>query len=239
MKTLLKYFIPVLILALSSPLCASSENAVTVKESKIKDVITGYILKCTENLGMEIHVARIDFKGDLKISRGEVSYDVMAPNQWEGWGRANLALIIRVNGRVEKNLSVPVEVEALTDMVVSGRPLERGEVIGPSDVVLQKRNISGAPGKICRNISEVVGKRLKSSIRGNSPVRTDYLERVPIIKSGQMVTIIAENDSMRVTAVGKARNSGAEGDLIMVQNINSLKDIPARVIDANSVKVDF
>jgi flagella basal body P-ring formation protein FlgA len=76
-------------------------------------------------------------------------------------------------------------------------------------------------------------------MRGNSPVRSDYLERVPLVKSGQMVAIIAENDVMRITAVGKARNSGAEGDLIMVQNMSSLKDIPARVIDANSVKVDF
>jgi flagella basal body P-ring formation protein FlgA len=224
---------------LLSPAFAAPEKSVTVKEAKIREVITDYILKCTENMGMEVNVTHIGFKGDLKIAPGEIGYEVIAPRQWEGWGRANLALIIRANGRVERNLSIPVEVEALTDMVVADRPLERGEVIGPADVVLQKRDISGAPGKICRILSEVVGKRVRVAMRGNSPVRSDYLERVPLVKSGQMVTIIAENDVMRITAVGKARNSGAEGDLIMVQNMSSLKDIPARVIDANSVKVDF
>jgi len=44
---------------------------------------------------------------------------------------------------------------------------------------------------------------------------------------------------MRITAMGKAKNSGAEGDLITVQNLSSMKDIPARVMDSNSVKVDF
>ncbi len=239
MKLLFKYSVLVLVITLVSPAFAAPEKFVTVKEEKVREVITGYVLKCTENLGMEVHVTRIDFKGNLKIPTGDASYEVMAPDQWEGWGRANLALIIRVDGRLEKNIPIPVEVEALTDMVVTDRPLERGEVIGPTDVVLQKRDISVAAGKICRNVSDVVGKRVRVAMRGNSPVRSDYLEKVPLIKSGQIVTIIAENDTMRITAVGKARNSGAAGDLIMVQNMSSLKDIPARVIDSNSVKVDF
>ncbi len=239
MKLLFKFSVLVLFINLVSPAFAAPEKFVTVSEAKIREAVTGYVMKCTENLGMEVHVTRIDYKGNLKITPGDVSYEVIAPGQWEGWGRANLALIIRVDGRVEKNLSIPVEVEALTDMVVTDRPLERGEVIGPTDVVLQKRDISAGAGKICRNVSDVIGKRVRVAMRGNSPVRGDYLERVPLIKSGQIVTIIAENDTMRITAVGKARNSGAEGDLIMVQNMSSLKDIPARVIDGNSVKVDF
>ncbi|HET6419125.1 MAG TPA: flagellar basal body P-ring formation chaperone FlgA [Geobacteraceae bacterium] len=239
MKLLFKYMAIVLAMTVVSAAFAASDKLITVKEAKIREEITGYIMKCTENMGMDINVANIGFTGDLKLPQGETSYEVIAPRQWEGWGRANLALIIRVNGRVEKNLSIPVEVTALTDMVVTDRPLERGEIIGPSDVVLRKRDIAGSPGKICRDLSEVVGKRVKVAMRGNSTVRSDYLERVPLIKSGQMVTIIAENDVMRITAVGKARNSGAEGDLIMVQNMSSLKDIPARVVDGNSVKVDF
>jgi flagella basal body P-ring formation protein FlgA len=124
-------------------------------------------------------------------------------------------------------------------MAVTVRPLERGEIVGNPDVVMQKRDIASVPGKICRSLSDVVGKRVRIAMRGNLPVRSDYLERVPLIKSGQAVTIIAENDMMRITALGKAKNSGAEGDLIMVQNLSSLKDIPARVIDSNSVRVDF
>lgn len=239
MKYMFKYLVLILVTLLASPAFSVSEKSITVKEAEIKEIISDYILKCTENMGMDVKVSRILFKGDLKITAGDVRYEVIAPRQWEGWGRANLALIIRVNERVEKNLSIPVEVEALTDMVVSDRPLERGEVIGPSDVVLQKRDISTTPGKICRSLSEVVGKRVRVAMRGNSPMRSDYLERVPLVKSGQMVTIIAENDMVRITAVGKARNTGAEGDLIMVQNMSSQKDVPARVIDANSVRVDF
>jgi flagella basal body P-ring formation protein FlgA len=62
---------------------------------------------------------------------------------------------------------------------------------------------------------------------------------VALIKSGQIVTIVAENDRIRVTLTGKAKGAGAEGDMISVQNLNSLKEFPARVVDASTVMVAF
>jgi flagella basal body P-ring formation protein FlgA len=50
---------------------------------------------------------------------------------------------------------------------------------------------------------------------------------------------VAENDRMRVTMTGKAKSSGGEGDIINVQNLNSLKEFPARIVDANTVVVAF
>ena len=54
-----------------------------------------------------------------------------------------------------------------------------------------------------------------------------------------MVTIVAENGLMIISVAGKARSSGAEGDIVMVQNQNSLKEIPAKVISATTVQVAF
>ena len=54
-----------------------------------------------------------------------------------------------------------------------------------------------------------------------------------------MVTIVAENDVLKISVSGKARSSGAEGDTIRVQNLTSLKEIPARVISATTVQVAF
>lgn len=239
MKLLFRYWMVVFAVMTVSSAYAAPAKTVTVSEQKIKKVITDYILENTADTDMELTITRIGFEGKLEIPSGETRYDVIAPNQWEGWGRTNLALIIRVNEQVVKNISIPVEVAALTNMVVAVRPLERGMVIGADDVTLQKRDISTAPARICRSLSEVVGKKVRISMRGNLPVRSDFLEKVALVKSGQLVMIIAENDAMKITATGKAMNSGGEGDLVMVRNLSSNKDIPARVIGADTVKVDF
>ena len=231
--------IAVLVLVVGTAAFAAAPATQTISNARVKEAIADFVRQKTDGLGMETTLRRIGYQGDLKLPAGDVSFEVAAPDRWEGWGRANLALIVRVNDRVERNLSIPVEVEALADTVVVLRALERGDVIGPDDVTVQRRDLSTHAGRIYRNVDEVVGKRARVPVRANMPLKGDQLERVPLVKSGQLVTIIVENRIMRLTATGKARGNGAEGDIIKVQNLGSQKEVPARVIDAGTVQVDF
>lgn len=214
-------------------------GGMTLSAKKVRAAVQDYILERTRDSGMEIRIKRIALDDDIVIKAGKVRYEFIAPRQWEGWGRTVLGLVIRVDDQLVKNMSIPVEVEALTDMVVALFPLPRGAVVEAGDVALQKRDLAEVSGKVSFNLDDVLGKRVRVPIRANSPVRSDYLEKVPLVKNGQMVTIVAENGDMRVTATGMARGSGAEGDLIMVQNMNSKKSVQARVIDAGTVAVNF
>jgi flagella basal body P-ring formation protein FlgA len=217
----------------------ATKGGTVLKEKTVRSAVSSYLLDKTKDSGMEIRIKKIGFSGDLTVSSGNVTYEFIAPRQWEGWGKTLLGLVIRVDDRVVRNLSIPVEVEALAEMVVSLRPLERGDVIGEGDVALQKRDMSSGSAKICRDPEQVIGKKVRIAIRGNTPVRSDYLEKVPLVKYGQLVTIIAENGSLRVTAAGKTKGAGAEGDAVLVQNLASKKDVQARVIDSGTVAVDF
>jgi len=132
-----------------------------------------------------------------------------------------------------------VEVEALADVVVATRPLERGMVVEKGDVALQKRDMATVPARGLRSIDEAIGKRVRVGTRANSPMRSDYLERLPLVKSGQLVTILVENDKFRITATGRAKGNGAEGETVVVQNLTALKEISAVVVDAKTVRVEF
>ena len=210
------------------------------RDAELKEAVAAYVKQKTANLGYDVHIKRISINGNPKLPEGPLDYEVVAPQQWEGWGAANLAVLVRQGDRVVSNTSMRVEVEALTDMVVTLRELERGAVITSADVAVQKRDAgSVSGGKFIGSIKDAVGKQVRTAIRANTVVRADLVEKVPLIKSGQMVTIVAENEVMKVSVAGKARSSGAEGDVIMVQNLNSLKEIPARVISATTVQVGF
>ena len=223
--------------AFASP--APSPAVTIVKEAEVRKIISDFLTNRTNGLDIELNIRKIAYSGDIKLPVGKVEYEVVVPRQWEGWGNGNLALIIRVNGHVVRNVPVLVEVEALTDMLVTTRPLERGEVIAAVDVAVQKRDMTGVGGRICRSAGDVVGKRVRNGLRANMPIRSDAVEKVPLVKSGQMVTILLENDAMRITATGQAKDAGGEGDMVMVRNLNSQKYVPARVVDMNTVKVEF
>ena len=225
--------------AFALPPAPAAPPVTLVTERELRQVIGDFLAQKDKHLNAQVSVKKIGISGDMKLPPGTVSYEVVAPESWEGWGNASLALIVRVDDQVKRNLTVLVEVEALAEVVIATRPLERGEVIGESDVALARRDLAHLQGRVCRKPEEVVGLRMKSAVRGNSPLRSDYLERVPLVVSGQLVTIVAENEMVRITASGRAKGSGALGDTISVLNLSSQKELAARVVDATTVRVDF
>ena len=227
------------ILLLCLPLFATAAAGNLVKEGDLRRVVSDYVMRRSAGLGAEVRVKQVGIFGDMQLPPGRVTYEAVAPYNWDGFGNTTLALVVRVDDEVKRNVTVPVEVEALVPMVVTTRTLERGEVIGKGDVTLEKRDLARVQGRFLRTPQEAIGMLVKNAMPANSPVRGDFIARVPVVKCGQLVTILLENDELRITATGRAQQSGAPGDLIPVQNVASSKVIPARVVDANTVRVDF
>lgn len=209
------------------------------REQEVRDAVTAFVVSRTAGMGWDVRIRRITISDALKLPEGSLDYEIVAPQQWEGWGNVSVAVLARQKERVVRNIPVRIEVEALADTVVTLRQLEHGASITTADVILQKREITQSSHLAARTIDAVIGKKARTTLRANQPVRTDQVESVALVKSGQMVTIVAENEVLKVSVSGKARNSGAEGDIIRVQNLTSLKEIPARVISATTVQVAF
>lgn len=237
MKHLLTYVL-ILLLALAA-ICPQQSLASTDREQEVREAVTSFVTNRTSNMGWDVRIRRITISDALKLPEGAVDYEIIAQQQWEGWGNINIAVIARQNDRVVRNIPVRIEVEALADTVITLHQIDHGTTISAADLVLQRREITQSSHLAARALDEVIGKKARTTLRANQPVRADQVEKVPLIKSGQMVTIIAESGVLKVSVAGKARSSGAEGDIIRVQNLTSLKEIPARVIDASTVLVAF
>lgn len=209
------------------------------RDEEIRNAVAAYVQQRTSSLGCEARIRRLSFAGTTSVPGDNLQYEVVAPQQWEGWGSAGISIIIRDGDRVVRNIPARVEVEALVDMVVTVRQIDHGSVLVAEDLSLRRMDLAAVQGRYLPTLSEAVGKKARITLKANMPVRSDQLERVPVIKAGQIVTIIAENDRMRITVTGKAKNSGSVGDTITVQNLNSMKEIPARIIDAGTVAVVF
>lgn len=232
----LPVFILLLTLTAFSP--RSALSAVD-REQEVRDAVTAFVTARTAGMGWDVHLRRITISDSLKLPDGTIDYEVVAPQKWEGWGNITITVLARQKERVLRNIPVRVDVEALADAVVSVRQIEHGSTISAADLTLQKRELTQSSHIGVRSIDEATGKKARTTIRANQPVRADQIERVPLVKSGQMVTIVAETGVFKISVTGKAHSSGAAGDIIRVQNLTSLKEIPAKVIDGSTVQVAF
>ncbi len=237
----MKRFLSYILFAMSVVVALFPCNAQSAvdRDSEVRGAVTAFITTRTAGMGWDVRIRRITISDALKLPEGPIDYEVVASQQWEGWGTLSMAVLARQKDRLVRNIPVRVDVDALAEMVVTTRQIEHGSLISTTDLALQQREISYNSNRAARKIEEIAGKKSRTTLKANQPVRADQVEKVPLIKSGQIVTIIAENEVMKVSVAGKARSSGGEGDIIMVQNQSSFKEIPARVINSTTVQVAF
>jgi flagella basal body P-ring formation protein FlgA len=100
-------------------------------------------------------------------------------------------------------------------------------------------DLSDLPASVITDPGEVLGKRTRRAIGAKVPLRADFIELPPLVKRGDLVTIIARSNGLKITTLGQVKKKGRLGDRIPVVNLDSKKILHARVIDSNTVKVDF
>lgn len=208
-------------------------------DHEIKAAVQRFITEKLGGRGWDVSIRQLSAPQGIKVSKGVRNLELLAPAGWQGWEPVSIALVVRVNGVVEKNLSLRLLVDARTEMVTATRQLLAGTVLTAEDLQLQKQDLASAGGAPVKNISDASGKKLRTTLRAGAPVRSNQLVNVPVVVSGQLVTIVAENAGVRITVSGRAKSAGGTGDLIRVQNMVSNKEIPARIVDASTVRVGF
>ena len=117
--------------------------------------------------------------------------------------------------------------------------MRRYQLITEDDIRLQKMDLAELPSNIITSCEEVLGKRTKSAINANVVLRSDLVELPPLVRRGDVVLMIAESDGLKITALGEVRERGRRGERIRVVNLDSKREIYARVLDSKTVKVDF
>jgi flagella basal body P-ring formation protein FlgA len=124
-------------------------------------------------------------------------------------------------------------------VVVTRKPLGRHKPITEDDIELQTMDLSDLPGGVITDPGAVLGKRTRRAVGAQIPLRADLVELPPLVKRGDLVVIVAESNGLKITTLGQVKKRGRLGERIPVVNMDSKKILYARVIDSNTVKVDF
>ena len=132
---------------------------------------------------------------------------------------------------------VNAEVEAVKEVVVASRFLRRNQVMEQADVVRTAIRLIWPGGRYLENVDLVVGKRVTRSVSAHFPITEDALGNPYTIRQGAQITIQYLQGPLKVVAVGVAKEDGPAGARIRVTNLDSKKELWARVVDSQTVQV--
>lgn len=127
---------------------------------------------------------------------------------------------------------LPTETVEVVGLV---RTVEAGQIITEAD--LGPVEVPGTVARLVAMPADVLGKEAKRTIEAGKPLRP-YDVMVPqLVKKGQKVSLIVQNETMTITATGKAMTAGGEGDTVRVQNSQSYVLLEGEVVGPGLVRV--
>lgn len=174
------------------------------------------VLQVEPGIGAPLQVTRLSF--DQNSGQFGATLELPAA---AGAGR------LRVGGKAMEM----VEIAALT------RPLARGDVIRAGDVVIERRPKSEVGGEAKGDAGLVVGMALRRAMRPGQLLRMIDLMRPELVQRNESITLIFEAPGIVLTSRAKALESGAEGDIVSVLNLQSKRTVQGTVTGANTVTV--
>ncbi|MDY6791199.1 MAG: flagellar basal body P-ring formation chaperone FlgA [Thermodesulfobacteriota bacterium] len=216
-----------------------SRGFVKISREEIQRIVIDYIYEKQfwdeDNARItDIQIAHIPF-----LPKGKISYKVVPPKTMQGKGTIPLSILFLVDGEFYKKVKAVAKIKLFKEVVVTKKPLGRYRTITQEDVYMQKMDITNLPNDIITNYKDALGKRVRRNIWAKVVLRAEHIEFPPLVKRGDTVLIVAESEKMKITALGEVRKAGRRGERVKVVNLNSNKRIFARIIDENTVKVEF
>jgi flagella basal body P-ring formation protein FlgA len=154
-----------------------------------------------------------------------------------GRSLGNISVGVRCEGAKPWSLYVQASVEAMAPVVVTARPLGRGEVLTQADLATEETDLARLTGGYLIETREAVGLTLKRSVRAGQVLTPGLLQARLVVRRGERVVILAEAAGLEVRMEGEALEDGAEGQLIRVRNRGSKREVEAAVVAPGIVRV--
>ena len=123
------------------------------------------------------------------------------------------------------------------EAAVPARPIAQGEVLKVSDVIVTRRPKAEFAAGAFTYPEQVVGLVARRSLPAGRALRSADLQKQELVARNENVTITYEVPGIVLTMRGQALESGAQGDLISVLNVQSKKTIHAIIIGPGRVTV--
>lgn len=117
------------------------------------------------------------------------------------------------------------------------RNLQRGEIVGSEDIVMQALPVTQARFSKPATLADIIGKAARQQIRAGSIANANQFQMPHIVNRSDLVTILFKAGSLTLTIKGKAMSAGARGDTIAVQNTQTSRIVRGTVKGPGLIQV--
>ena len=171
----------------------------------------------------------------LRLAACETPLEAALPPAVKG---PRLSVRVSCNGAARWSVLVPVRVETAATMVVARRALVPGTLISAEDLKTEARRVAGFADCCAADPTALMGRKVRRPVPADTPIPLDSVEAPPLVRRGEIVTVVAGAPGFEVRSSGIAMADAKEGDAVRVRHPTSLRVIQARADSKGVVRAD-
>ena len=151
----------------------------------------------------------------------------------------NTALRINCPTKAGWKIHLPVHVEVFEDVVVTAKPLLKGQKIDASAVAFQKQNIAQLRNGYYVKNSNFNQLQARRNLSQGTVLTPKNMSPRLMVRSGQLVTLVLDYNGLQIKSTGTALKSAALGQVVQVRNSQSLRIVEGIVSGEAQVRVNI
>ncbi len=210
-----------------------------LKASEIEKIGRDFMLEALEWDRDRLEIKVVYGGKNIRIPQGNVKFDCKLPGRKRRVGRIHFLCLINVEGSTRKRLRLHADVKVAYDIYRPIQSLKMGHIFQPEDIELTRLKSDRVLRNIISDEKDIVGHRLIRNLDQGETILTHMVKRVPVVKNGDRILLVAKKGLLRITVPGVVRQNGFINDTVRVENIQSRKIIFGTVIDSRTVQINF
>jgi flagella basal body P-ring formation protein FlgA len=140
---------------------------------------------------------------------------------------SRVSVVVQCPDQAGWTLRVPVRVQVYQKVLVTSRPMARGDGIGAGDVHTEERDTASLSYGFVTELAQIDGRALARPLNSGTVLAPGMLAGRQSIRLGDAVVLTSKIDGVIVRADGVALGAGDNGSRLRVRNTSS-----GRILDA-------
>lgn len=217
------------------------ENEITLGADELQPVFLDLVTTDTPLPKQDIVVNKFTATPkSITVPAGSLDFRIISgKQQGKPLGQQVITTDVLIDGVVQERIKLSGDLALFGDVVCTTSTLPRGSIIQADNLKRVRQNITMLGPDLITDESAAVGKEIKSTLQAGSILYGKALKEPELVKRGEIISILAANDSLTITVPGRVLKSGSKGEIIKVKNLMSRKEIFATIIGAGTVQTQF
>jgi flagella basal body P-ring formation protein FlgA len=136
----------------------------------------------------------------------------------------DITLTTADGGADAQTATIAGSARAWQHQVVLTKPLTFKQIVRAEDITERRTLVDRLPDDVLLEKEQIVGQQAARDLKPGTVMTAKLVDAVPLVKSGQFVTITLERGGIRVKTVARALEGGSYGQTVRVKN-EATKDV--------------